>query len=95
MKMIPSGTCSTWELSKQSIPRDTKRLDEQQFIDDFSKQPLSVTSFSDDSDEQLLKSDVYRVSRETCTAAESAHSTLTIQPFSIISQCKTWLVVCR
>ena len=33
--------------------RDTKSLDEQLFIDDFSKLPLYVTSFSDDLDEQL------------------------------------------
>ena len=33
--------------------RDTKSLDEQLFIDDFSKLPLYVTSFSDDPDEQL------------------------------------------
>ena len=26
---------------------------------------------------------------------ENAHSTLMIQPFTIIPQCKTWLVVCR
>ncbi|RMX45115.1 hypothetical protein pdam_00025340 [Pocillopora damicornis] len=33
--------------------QDTKSLDELLFIDDFSKLPLSVTSFSDDPDEQL------------------------------------------
>ena len=39
--------------SRYKFIRDTKSLDEQLFIDDFSKLPLYVTSFSDDPDEQL------------------------------------------